>query len=212
MEFKPESNTPGPQQVQNNFDANSEVSQQLGLLRTKGSTVSYGNLLTLPLTNVGGAANTDGGLLYVEPVYVQRSTGSASYPLLQKVLVAYGENIGFQDTLDAALVEAFTGTNSPTTGDNGGSSGGGGDGQTGSSDNSALTKALDDATQALADSQTALAKGDFTAYGEAQERLRDAIERAVAAQPSASTPAPSGSASPSKTATPAGSSTAAPSG
>ena len=116
MEFKPESNTPGPQQVQNNFDANSEVSQQLGLLRTKGSTVSYGNLLTLPLTNVGGLDKTDGGLLYVEPVYVQRSTGSASYPLLQKVLVAYGENIGFQDTLDAALEEAFTGKVSPGTG------------------------------------------------------------------------------------------------
>src|SRR3954452_9473041 len=206
MEFKPESNTPGPQQVQNNFDANSEVSQQLGLLRTKGSTVSYGNLLTLPLTNVGGAANTDGGLLYVEPVYVQRSTGSASYPLLQKVLVAYGEKIGFQDTLDAALEEAFTGTVSPGTGSqNGGGSGGGG-----SSDNQALTQSLDDATQALADAQSALAKGDFKAYGEAQNRLKDAIERAVAAQPS--TPAPSTSTSPSKTSAPAGSSTAAPSG
>src|SRR3954454_18028109 len=156
MEFKPESNTPGPQQVQNNFDANSEVSQQLGLLRTKGSTVSYGNLLTLPLTNVGGADKTDGGLLYVEPVYVQRSTGSASYPLLQKVLVAYGEKIGFQDTLDAALEEAFTGTDSPTTGNNGGGSNTGG-GNGGGSDNQALTQALDDATQALADSQTALA-------------------------------------------------------
>ena len=43
---------------------------------------SYGNLLTLP---VGG------GLLYVEPVYVQASSGSASYPLLQKVLVAFGD-------------------------------------------------------------------------------------------------------------------------
>src|SRR3954453_15866217 len=208
MEFTPESNTPGPQQVQNNFDANSEVSQQLGLLRTKGSTVSYGNLLTLPLTNVGGADKTDGGLLYVEPVYVQRSTGSASYPLLQKVLVAYGEKIGFQDTLDAALEEAFTGTVSPGTGSqNGGGSGGGG-----SSDNQALTQALDDATQALADAQSALAKGDFKAYGEAQNRLRDAIERAVAAQPSTSPPAPSGSSSPSKTATPAGSSAASPSG
>ena len=200
MEFKPESNTPGPQQVQNNFDANSEVSQQLGLLRTKGSTVSYGNLLTLPLTNVGGADKTDGGLLYVEPVYVQRSTGSASYPLLQKVLVAYGENIGFQDTLDAALRGGVHRDGLAGHRQRHGDRNRHRNGRT--SDNQALTQALDDATQALADSQAALAKGDFTAYGQAQKRLRDAIERAVAAQPSTSTPAPSPSTSPSKTATP----------
>ena len=70
------------------------------------------------------------------------------------------------------------------------------------SDNQALTQALDDATQALADSQAALTKGDFKAYGEAQNRLKDAIERAVAAQPDTSTPTPSSSTSPSKTSTP----------
>ena len=36
--------------------------------------------------------------------------------------------------------------------------------------------------------QAALTKGDFQAYGEAQNELKDAIERAVAAQPSTSTP------------------------
>jgi hypothetical protein len=39
-----------------------------------------------------------------------------------------------------------------------------------------------DARQAILDSQAALAANDFAAYGEAQERLSDAIDRAIAAE------------------------------
>ena len=67
----------------------------LNILKRGNSTVKQGNLLTLP---VGG------GFLYVQPVYVQ-STSSGSYPLLQKVLVAFGDKIAFEDTLDQALNE-----------------------------------------------------------------------------------------------------------
>ena len=55
--------------------------------------IDLGNLLTLP---VGG------GLLYVQPVYVS-STGETSYPLLREVLVAFGNKVAFEPTLDAAL-------------------------------------------------------------------------------------------------------------
>ena len=48
--------------------------------------------------------------------------------------------------------------------------------------NSALANALASAKQALADGQAALAKGDFTAYGRAQDRLKSAIASAIAAQ------------------------------
>ena len=100
----------GPGQVQNNFNANPTVSQQLNLLRQGGSTkVESGNLLTLP---VGG------GLLYVQPVYV-RGTGTTSYPLLQKVLVSFGDKIGFGDTLDEALDQVFGGNSGATAGDAG---------------------------------------------------------------------------------------------
>ena len=68
-----------------------------------------GNLLTLP---VGG------GLLYVQPVYVQ-STAETSYPLLRKVLVAFGDKIAFEDTLDAALDELFGGDSGANAGDSG---------------------------------------------------------------------------------------------
>jgi hypothetical protein len=45
-----------------------------------------------------------------------------------------------------------------------------------------LASALASAQAALADAQAALAKGDFAAYGKAQDRLKAAIAAAVAAQ------------------------------
>jgi uncharacterized membrane protein (UPF0182 family) len=45
-----------------------------------------------------------------------------------------------------------------------------------------LANALASAQQALRDAQAALAKGDFAAYGKAQDRLKAAIEAAVSAQ------------------------------
>ena len=45
-----------------------------------------------------------------------------------------------------------------------------------------LATALQNARQAIADGQTALAKGDFAAFGRAQDRLKSAIAAAIAAQ------------------------------
>ncbi len=192
----------GPGQVQNNFNSNTTVSNTLNLLRQGGSTrVENGNLLTLP---VGG------GLLYVQPVYV-RGTGTTSYPLLQKVLVSFGDKIGFADTLDEALDQVFGGNSGASAGDagtggsggTGGSTGGGGTTGGGASASADLKQALADAQKAIQDGQAALAKGDFAAYGEAQKRLQDALRRAIEAENAASTastatatPTPSPSATP----------------
>src|SRR5919112_5687634 len=195
----------GPGQVQNNFNANPAVSQNLNLLRQGNSKVESGNLLTLP---VGG------GLLYVQPVYV-RGAGNTSYPLLQKVLVSFGDKIGFADTLDQALDQVFGGDSGASAGDAGtpGSGGGTGTGTGGGATQTPeqrLRAALAEAQQAITDGQAALAKQDFAAYGEAQRRLQQALQRAVDAEaavgrastaspsPSA-TPAPSGSPSPAAT-------------
>ncbi|HEU4676501.1 MAG TPA: UPF0182 family protein [Motilibacteraceae bacterium] len=184
----------GPGQVQNNFEANPTVSQTLSLLRRGGSDVVNGNLLTLP---VGG------GLLYVEPVYVRAAAGGTSYPLLQKVLVAFGDKIGFDDTLQGALNQVFQGnagttTNEPGTGEGGAtpsptpsptSSGGTG---TPGTQSGQLAQALADMQKAVSDAKAALAAGDFAAYGKAQQDLQNALDRAVAAeQGQGSTPSPS---------------------
>ena len=101
------SNVPGPGQAQNNFNANANVSKELNLLESGSTKVKRGNLLTLPL---------GGGLVYIEPVYVQ-SSGSTSYPLLKKVLVAFGDQVGFADTLDEALNQVFGGNSGALAGD-----------------------------------------------------------------------------------------------
>jgi uncharacterized membrane protein (UPF0182 family) len=159
-------NVAGPSQVASNFEAKPEVANSLSLLRRGGSDVVLGNLLTLP---VGG------GLLYVQPVYVRATSNTAAYPLLQKVLVSFGDQIGYDDTLKGALDQVFGG--------NSGTAAGGSttEGTTGST-TSSLSNALASAKQAYADGLDALAKGDFAAYDKAQKRLKSALDAAINAQ------------------------------
>jgi len=162
-------NIPGPSQVASNFEAKPEVAAALSLLRQGGSDVVLGNLLTLPVGS---------GLLYVQPVYVRATSNSAAYPLLQKVLVSFGDQIGFDNNLKSALDQVFGG-NSGTTLNNTGST------STSTSTtvvSSSVKAALAAAQSALKDSQTALKNGDFAAYGKAQDRLRSAISDAIKAQ------------------------------
>ena len=159
-------NVAGPSQVASNFEAKPEVANSLSLLRQGGSDVVLGNLLTLP---VGG------GLLYVQPVYVRATSNTAAYPLLQKVLVSFGDVIGFDSSLKGALDQVFGG-NSGT------SSSGAPVTSTTNNASDDLKSALQNARQALADGNTALAKGDFAAYGRAQDRLKAALAAAIAAE------------------------------
>ena len=159
-------NVAGPSQVASNFEAKPEVANSLSLLRQGGSDVVLGNLLTLP---VGG------GLLYVQPVYVKATSNSAAYPLLQKVLVSFGDVIGFDSSLKGALDQVFGG-NSGTSSS--------GSPVTSTTNNASedLKSALQNARQALSDGNAALAKGDFAAYGRAQDRLKAALAAAIAAE------------------------------
>lgn len=168
---------PGPGQAQNNFNTEPNVQSSLNLLRQGESKVQNGNLLTLPVA---------GGLLYIQPVYV-RSAGETSYPVLQRVLVAFGEQIGFAPTLDEALDQVFGGDSGARAGD-ADSSGGASEGEKGGADAGEekkkparepnLQKALEDARNAMKESDQALKDGDWKKYGEAQERLRKALDEA----------------------------------
>jgi uncharacterized protein len=162
-------NIPGPSQVASNFEAKPEVALSLSLLRQGGSDVVLGNLLTLP---VGG------GLLYVQPVYVRATANTAAYPLLQKVLVSFGDVIGFDNTLKGALDQVFGGNSGTVLNDTSQTNS---DGTT-TTVSGSLKAALDNAKAALADAQAALRNGDFAAYGKAQDRLEAAITAAISAQ------------------------------
>jgi uncharacterized membrane protein (UPF0182 family) len=160
-------NIAGPSQVASNFEAKPEVANSLSLLRRGGSDVVLGNLLTLP---VGG------GLLYVQPVYVKATSNTSAYPLLQKVLVSFGDQIGYDDTLKGALDQVFGGNSGTTSGST--TSGG----TTGTTSNSSLANSLASAKKAYADGLAALARGDFAEYDKAQKRLKSALDAAINAQ------------------------------
>jgi len=198
LELPRDTTVKGPGQVQNDIESSNissprftlTLSQFLNNNRTQDSQIALGNLLTLP---VGG------GLLYVEPIYVSAKTTS-SYPLARAIVVAFGNQLAWSDTLQGALDGLFGGSAGVATADSGTSTTvtpptakGGTTAVTPSTP--ALKAALGAIQKAYSDGQAALKKGDFTAYGEAQKRLQAAIADAVAAAPTGSVtlPAPAGS-------------------
>ncbi|MFJ5232671.1 UPF0182 family protein [Kitasatospora sp. NPDC088391] len=199
----PGSGALGPALTQAKFNSDSEVARQLSLLRSgTDSDVVYGNLLTLP---VGG------GILNVEPVYLVAR--GAKVPVLKKVLAVYGDhNVALEDSLDKALAKVLgsavpgvttpaepnpgtpTAPTTPTTPTT----------PTAPGSNPALDRALADAQKAFDDGQAALKNGDWAAYGQSQQALRQALADAVAAgaKGGGATAAPSPAASPSTGANP----------
>jgi len=171
----------GPGVVQNNFKTDPTVANQLALLEKGSTQVVLGNLLTLP---VGG------GLLYVQPVYVE-STGETSYPLLRKVLVSFGNKIAFEDTLDSALDTLFGGNSGATAGDNAsdtstptstpGATSIPTSPATSAPNNAALDKALAAAQQDLANRTAAYAKNDLVGAAQADAQLQKDLAAAIAA-------------------------------
>ena len=213
LELPRSSVVPGPGQAQNIFNSDAEVSNQLNLLRRGSSEVINGNMLTLP---VGG------GMLYVQPVYVQ-SSGDAKYPRLQRVLVSFGDKVGFAPTLEEALNQVFGGSSgakldgsaaSPSASASGSSgSSGASTGGSSASQSSELKQALTDASKAMTDADAAMKKGDWAAYGEAQKRLEAAVKKALEAEEAqnAASAKASASVAPSASAAPSAAASAKPS-
>jgi len=73
-----------------------QISSYFTLWGQEGSRVIRGNLLMIPL---------DGSLLYVEPVYLVASDNPV--PELHQVILAYGDRIVMEATLDQALYRMF---------------------------------------------------------------------------------------------------------
>ncbi|MFT4214887.1 MAG: UPF0182 family protein [Microbacterium sp.] len=168
LEISADVSVPGPGQVQNTFQSDQTISSQINLLKQGQSEVLNGNLLTLPM---------GGGLLYVQPVFVQASSGT-QLPTLRKILVAFGDEVAFEDTVPEALDALFGGgsgddsdtqTPTPTPTD---TSDGGGTVDT----DVAFQAALSAAQQAMLDRDAALQAGDLAAFAEADERLTTAVQ------------------------------------
>jgi uncharacterized membrane protein (UPF0182 family) len=107
LDFPAGGSVESPAQIQNDIESDKDIAKALTLERGGNSKVVLGNLLTIPLA---------GKVLYVEPVYTQASGGN-SFPILRHVVAVYGDGQpAFQDTLDAALQQAFANDAAAATG------------------------------------------------------------------------------------------------
>ena len=88
----------GPMQVENFISQEPEISQQISLWNTQGSRVLRGNLLILPMNN---------SLLYVEPIYIQSEDETTAIPELRRVVIGYGNEVVWGESLDEALIKMF---------------------------------------------------------------------------------------------------------
>ncbi len=168
---------PGPGQVQNTFDSDTAVSSQINILQQGQSQVLNGNLLTLP---VGG------GLLYVQPVFVQ-SSGGTQLPQLRRVLVAFGDKIAFENTLSEALDALFGGDSGADTGDEAvtptdQTDPGGGGTTAPTAPAGDYAAALAEAQAALTARQAALTSGDLAGFATQDARLTAAVQRLIELQ------------------------------
>ncbi len=98
LEFSKQELVYGPRQIEARIDQDPIISQQLSLWNQRGSQVIRGNLMVIPI---------DGGLIYVEPVFLQAESGRL--PELKRVIVAHGSQIAMRSTLSEALAEVFSG-------------------------------------------------------------------------------------------------------
>ncbi|MFI5827023.1 UPF0182 family protein [Streptomyces sp. NPDC051578] len=171
----------GPKQVQSKFNSKPEIAQEINILSRGDSQVEYGNLLTVPL---------DDGVLNVEPVYVKG--GGLKYPTLRKVLVTYGGQTAFEDTLEKALNVVFgaEAPSAPTTPTTPTTPPGEGTTTPPGTQDPTVKAALSDAQKAIEAAEKARQAGDWTAFGKAQDDIKAALQRAVDAEAKLTAPKP----------------------
>ena len=86
----------GPAQIESRIDQDPEISRQLALWDQRGSRVIRGNLLVVPIEN---------SFMYVEPVFLLADRDDI--PQLQRVIVAVGDDISMQPTIQTAMIDLF---------------------------------------------------------------------------------------------------------
>jgi uncharacterized membrane protein (UPF0182 family) len=149
----------GPRQIDARIDQDPVISQQLALWNQRGSTVIRGSLLAIPI---------DQSLVYVQPLYLAASEQGA-LPELRRVIVAYGNQIAMEPTLEQSLARIFGGRAAPAA--------------PAAAATDTATAPATTGTRPLAQraweiwtrAQDALRRGDWATYGAEQKRLEETL-------------------------------------
>jgi hypothetical protein len=190
----------GPSQVANNMRSDPQVSTELAQFNRSGNSISYGNLLTVPVGDE---------LLYVEPVYVRLATANeANFPILRNVLVSYKGGVGIGQSLETALDAALedtepvtpSGSPSPSPSASPSPSGSPSASPSSTAEPGTVQDLLDKAQKEFVLADQALKDGDLSAYQEHIQNAQDYVNQALALEnggSASSSSSPSGSPSPS---------------
>ncbi len=170
----PNEQTPGPGLIANEMANSDNVRRELQAFNLGEIKPTFGNLLTLPVND---------GLMYVQPVYAVRQESEASFPILQFVIVSYGDTVGIGSSLVEALadvvgVDPGTVTEPPPSEGNGN---GNGNGQPPSNQTTEeqIVSLLQQAQSALDAADAAYADGDRIEAARQEEKARKLIAQAV---------------------------------
>ena len=136
----------GPMQIEAMIDQNTTISQQLSLWDQKGSKVTRGNLIVIPIEN---------SFMYVEPVYL--TAVGTNIPQLKRVIVVSGDKVVMEPTLNGAL-NALFGTQQPQ--------------ERAVQAPSRQQPELAQARTQLEEAQKAIQQGDWEKFGKAMEGLK----------------------------------------
>lgn len=159
----------GPLQADSEINQDSSVSSITSLLDQHGSSVIFGNNLTVPL---------DSSVLYIRPMYV--TSTSNPMPELRYVIAVFNQNVAISSTLDGALDQVLgfnvggsssTSTSTPSS-------------TSPSTSTSSSATAAADLTQAATDytnAQAALAAGNLGEYQSDVEAMHHELQLAQSA-------------------------------
>ncbi len=95
----------GPSQIEAQINQDAEISKEFSLWNNSGSSYLRGNMFVIPVEDT---------LLYVEPIYLEASTGSL--PEVKRVVAYYGDKVAYKSTLADCLNALFgEGSGEPLT-------------------------------------------------------------------------------------------------
>ena len=176
FEFPSSLNVYGPAQVEAAINQDPTISSQRTLWGQQGSTVIFGNLLTVPIGN---------SLLYVQPLYLQSS--QTQLPQIQRIIVFYRspsatpnlpsgqqQNVVMAQTLGEALTSIFGGTGSQPAS-------GGTTPPTTTPISSTVAQLIAQASAEYAAAQTALRAGDLATYAQDIDKVGKILTQLQAA-------------------------------
>ncbi len=171
---------PGPQQVSAFINQDVNVSRDQTLLNQQGSQFILGNLLVVPIGDT---------FLYFQPVYL-RSSATTSVPELKRVILAHGDQVAYQDSLQNALSALVGGAvNAPNPS-------GQGPAPPPPGANATVQQLAQQALQHYNAAQADLKNGDLQGYANEMAQVSQLLQQI--AQASGGAPVPSPSPSPSR--------------